>query len=318
MTTRRQPARFGLALREPHPWGELVDLVRHAEGLGATSVFLPEIASRDTLAALTGLAGETATIQLGTGVVPLPARRPQLLAMAAATVQERSGGRLVLGLGTGPAVPGSLARLRRTVIAIRDACSGLPAEVDGDPIQLSLIPPVPPKIWIAALGPRAARTAGEVADGVLLNWCPPARVERAREEVAAGAASEGRDPAAVTIAVYVRGSFGGDEASSATALRAAAAEYASYPAYARQLERLGLAAEASAAAAAHRAGRPSDVPQRLLDEVCLPGDVRAARERLEAYRAAGADVPVIYPVVPAGEPAGDAVRRTLDALVGDG
>ena len=69
-------------------------------------MFLPEIGARDTFGALTGLAGETDRLLLGTGVVPIPARTPSLLAMAAATVQERSGGRLLLGLGTGPAGAG--------------------------------------------------------------------------------------------------------------------------------------------------------------------------------------------------------------------
>jgi alkanesulfonate monooxygenase SsuD/methylene tetrahydromethanopterin reductase-like flavin-dependent oxidoreductase (luciferase family) len=311
----RQPPAFGLALREPHPWEELVGLARHAERLGAAGLFLPEIASRDTLAALTGLAGETTGLDLGTGVVPLPSRRPQLLAMAAATVQERSGGRLILGLGTGPAVPGALDRLRRTVLGVRAACRGEPAEVDGEPIALSLVPATPPRIWIAALGPRATRLAGEVADGVLLNWCPPSRVERAREEVAAGAAAAGRDPADVTIAVYVRGCLGAEREGAVAALRAATAEYAGYPAYARQLQGLGLGAEAAAAAFAHRSRRLDEVPQRLVDEVCLPLEPDAAAGRLDAFRAAGADLPVIYPVVPRAAAAADVARTTLEALV---
>lgn len=312
MTDERQPTPFGLALREPHPWTELAALARRAEELGASALFLPEIASRDSLAALTGLAGETTVLRLGTGVVPLPSRSLQLLAMGAATVQERSGGRLVLGLGTGPAQRGALDRLGRTVEALRAALTGQPAEVDGERIELSLVPAGPPRIWVAALGPHAARLAGEVADGVLLNWCPPTRVTRAREEVAAGAASAGRDPGDVTVAVYVRASLGADGAEAA--LRDAAAEYASYPAYARQLEALGLGVEAAAAAAAHHAGRPQDVPQRLLDEVCLPLDPARARDRLTEYRDAGADLPVIYPVVPRGAGPGPVARATLEAL----
>jgi len=320
VTDERQPASFGpapfgLALREPHPWSELSALARRAEDMGAVALFLPEIASRDTLAALTGLAGETAALRLGTGVVPVHTRSPQLLAMAAATVQERSGGRLWLGLGTGPARRGALDRLGRTVEALRAAFAGEATEVDGERIELSLVPGEAPRIWIAALGPRAARLAGRVADGVLLNWCSPARVPRAREEIAAGAASVGRDPADVTVGVYVRGSIGGDRGGAVAALRAATAEYASYPAYARQLEALGLGAEAAAAASAHRAGRPQDVPQRLLDEVCLPLDPARARARLTEYRTAGADLPVIYPVVPPGTEPGSVVRATLEALV---
>jgi alkanesulfonate monooxygenase SsuD/methylene tetrahydromethanopterin reductase-like flavin-dependent oxidoreductase (luciferase family) len=154
------------------------------------------------------------------------------------------------------------------------------------------------------------RLAGEVADGVLLNWCPPERVRFARERVAEGAAAAGRDPARTTIAVYVRSWVGDDLASAMPALKAAAAQYAAYPAYARQFRDVGLGAEAEAAAAAGRRGRTGDVADRLVHAVCAVGD--AAAGRLDAYREAGADLSVVYPVA-----VGDAARsveRTLAAL----
>jgi alkanesulfonate monooxygenase SsuD/methylene tetrahydromethanopterin reductase-like flavin-dependent oxidoreductase (luciferase family) len=289
-------------------------VTRAGATLGYGSLFLPEIAARDTLATITGLAGEPGDLWLGTGVVPIPSRSPQLLAMAAATAQERSGGRLLLGLGTGPSGRGALERLRRTVIALRDVLREGHALLDGHALHLTLIPERPPPIWVAALGPKAVRTAGEIADGVLLNWCTPERVSSARDEVADGARSAGRDPAEVAIGVYVRASLGGDVDSSLAGLRVAAAQYASYSSYGRQFTAMGLGEEAARAAEAHRAGRPSDVPERLLEELCLVGDLAAARARLQRYAAAGADVPVVYPVVgPDGSPR-DRVLATLEAL----
>jgi alkanesulfonate monooxygenase SsuD/methylene tetrahydromethanopterin reductase-like flavin-dependent oxidoreductase (luciferase family) len=314
----RQPAGIGLALRDPFAWDELAGLARLAESDGVAALFLPEIASRDTLAAITGLAGETSRLLLGTGVVPLPSRSPQLLAMAAATAQERSGGRLILGIGTGPARPGALDRLRDTVLGLRRVLRGERAAFGGEEVELSLIPPAPVRIWIAALGPNATRLAGEVADGVLLNWCTPARVTQAREQVAAGAQAAGRDPAEVTVGVYVRACLGDDEREALAAARSATGEYASYPAYARQLAGLGLGDEAAAAAAAHRAGRPHEVPERLVREVVLLGDRAEARRRLGAFAAAGADLPVVYPVVPTGRPAVEAVSETLVSLRAEG
>src|SRR5215471_17646153 len=102
---------LAFALRDPYPWDDLAGLARGGESLGYHALFLPEVGSRDVLAALTGLAGETDSLLLASGVLPLPARSSRLLAKAAATVQERSGGRLLLGVGTGPAVPGALDRL---------------------------------------------------------------------------------------------------------------------------------------------------------------------------------------------------------------
>jgi alkanesulfonate monooxygenase SsuD/methylene tetrahydromethanopterin reductase-like flavin-dependent oxidoreductase (luciferase family) len=306
----RQPEATAFAIRDPLSWGDLSAIARAAEVSGYSALFLPEITGRDTLVALGALAGETTDLLLGTGVVPMRARTPMLLAMAAATVQERSGGRLVLGLGTGDAARGALDELRGLVGTIRSLLRGEAVERRGGIAFLALRVAEPPPVWIAALGPRAMRLAGAVADGVLLNWCPPERVAFARERIAEGAAEVGRDPSEIAVAVYVRSWVGEDEAQALPSLRIAAGEYARYPAYARQFEQVGLGAEGRAAAAAVRAGRPQEVPDGLVRAVCALGD--SAPERIAAYRSAGADVPVVYPVA-VGDPA-PSIERTLLAL----
>jgi len=288
------------ALRDPLPWKEFASVARTGEELGYRGVFLPEIAGRDAFAALTGLAAETEGLLLGTGVVPMTSRKARVTAMGAATVQERSGGRAILGVGTGPAGPGALDRLREYVAELRDA-------------RLSLDVGAPAPIWSAPLGPRALRAAGEIADGALLNWCPPERVTAARELIREGAEQAGRDPTSVTVAVYVRGNLGSDEAHAMEALSRATGEYASYPAYARQFDEVGLGAEAAAAAEAHRAGRPRDVPDELVRAICLVGDADAARARVEEFREAGADLPVVYPVASERDAIGS-IMGTLFAL----
>jgi len=308
----RQPRGTGFALRDPLPWDAFAGIARSGELLGYTGVFLPEIAGRDALAALAGLAGETRELLLCTGVVPMDARQTMVTAMGAATVHERSGGRLILGLGTGPSGPGALDRLRERVHALRSVFAGETVEVDGERERLTLDPGSRVPVWIAALGPRAMRLAGEIADGVLLNWCPPERVAFARARISEGAAASGRDPAEVTVAVYVRACVAQDENAALAALRAAAAQYAAYPAYARQLESVGLGAEAERATSAHRTGSTGEVPERLVRELCLLGGRRETRRRLEAYREAGAHLPIVYPV-PVGEPA-PSILGTLLAL----
>jgi alkanesulfonate monooxygenase SsuD/methylene tetrahydromethanopterin reductase-like flavin-dependent oxidoreductase (luciferase family) len=285
----RQPRGTAFTIRDPLPWVDVAAIAREGEALGYAAVLLPETGARDTLATLTGLAGETERLLLGTGVIPMAARTSKLAAMAAATVQERSGGRHILGVGTGGAAPGALDGLRTYVEEIRDLIGdGAP----GAALRLSLPAPIP--IWIAALGPRATRLAGEVADGVILNWCTPDRVSGARDAIRAAAREAGRDPDAVTISVYVRAGFSerADEA-----LMTAAAEYASYPAYARQFEAMGV----------------EPTPEGVVDAVCLRGDEAEARERLETYRQAGADLPVVYPVLAPGE-GPDASIAVLRAL----
>lgn len=283
MTAMRQLTGTAFTIRD-QPWTEVVAIARQGEALGYDAVLLPEITgTRDALATLVGVAAETETLMLGTGVIPMGSRTSRLAAMAAATVQERSGGRLVLGVGTGGSAPGALDRLRTYVAELHEHLSS------------SLLPlPEPVPIWIAALGPRAVRLAGETADGVILNWCTPERVAVARDAIRVAAGEVGRDPDAVTIAVYVRAAF---SARADEALHAAAAEYASYLAYARQFEAMGVQPTADA----------------VVEAVCLRGDPGEARTRLETYRAAGADLPVVYPVLAPGETA-QASIETLIAL----
>ena len=304
----RQPSGTAFAIRDALPWSDLSAVVRAAEGAGYSVLFLPEISGRDALVTLGALAGETRDLLLGTGVVPMRSRTPLLTAMGAAAVQERSGGRLILGIGAGDA--GTLAELRQTVETVRALLSGAAIERRVERARLSLDPGAPVPIWIAALGPNAMRLAGEVADGALLNWCPPERVAFARARVAEGASAAGRDPADVVVAVYVRAWVGEDEAAAVPVLRAAAGQYASYPAYRRQWEQVGLGEAAARAAAAGAAGRPEDVPEELVRSVAAVGE--EARGTLDAFRAAGADLVVVYPVS-VGEPT-SSVERTLFAL----
>jgi 5,10-methylenetetrahydromethanopterin reductase len=306
MTTGQQPQGTAFALRDPLPWRAFARIVRDGEQLGYRAVFLPEITGRDAFAALTGLAGETAELLLGTGIVPMTSRPPRLTAMGAATVQERSGGRMILGLGTGPAGRGALDALAEQIEEIRRLLGGGPG------LALRADPPVP--IWIAALGPKAVALAGRAADGVLLNWCSPERVAEARASLREAAEGAGRDPDAITVAVYVRASIGVDPDAALAALREAFGEYASYASYARQFVGMGMGEEAKAAAAAHRAGRPGDIPEALVRRICLLGDPDAARDRLGAYREAGADLPVVYPALLQGDRDGDSVAATLGAL----
>ena len=310
VASQRQPSGTGFALRDALPWKDLSTIVRAAEPAGYSAVFLPEITGRDALVTLGMLAGETRGLFLGTGVIPMRSRTALLTAMGAATVHERSGGRLILGLGTGDDGPGALDGLRETVLRVRSLLRGETLEDEGDPRSLSLPPGTDVPIWVSALGPKAMRLAGEIADGVVLNWCPPERVSFARTRMAEGAEAAERDPASVTVAVYVRAWAGRDETEAMSALRAMAGRYASYRAYRRQFEQVGLGPQASVAGLAHRAGRPEDVPEVLVRAVCAVGE--GARDRLEAFRQAGADLPIVYPVATA-DPAAS-IEATLLAL----
>jgi alkanesulfonate monooxygenase SsuD/methylene tetrahydromethanopterin reductase-like flavin-dependent oxidoreductase (luciferase family) len=302
----------GIVLRDALAWHEEREIVDAAEDARYGAVFVPEIDGREAFATLTGFANATERLRVGTGVVTVWSRSPVITAMAAGTVQDLSGGRMILGIGAGSpsglgasAAGGASTPLRLVeeyVRVVRQASSGLPVTAGpiGDPFRaagfVSSLSGQPFPVWVAALGDRMVALGGRVADGILLNWCPPSRVGAAKRVVADAAAHAGRDASDVTIAVYVRACLGIEREHALPPLRAMTGLYASIPHYRRQFETVGLGDEAAAAARAFEAGRPQDVPEELVHAVTIVGGRDEALARFDAYRDAGADVVLVYPV----------------------
>jgi 5,10-methylenetetrahydromethanopterin reductase len=264
----------GRWVREALPFEDLAGAVSLAEETGYRSMWVPDHGVWEPFTLLATLAQRTGRIGLATGVVTLSARRPGELASATLTLDRVSGGRAILGVGSGPE-----ARVAATAERLGEVAAGI-----GEHTPL----------YLAALGPRMVELAGRAADGVLLNWCSPDRVARARRELARGAEEGGRDPGEVTVAVYVRACLGHDREHALAALREAAEMYAGIPSYRRQLEADGIA--------------PS--PDEMARALCVWGDRDAALERLAAWRDAGADLVVVYPV-----PAQEATSSLLGTIM---
>jgi alkanesulfonate monooxygenase SsuD/methylene tetrahydromethanopterin reductase-like flavin-dependent oxidoreductase (luciferase family) len=263
--------------RQVLAWEDLGGLARLVEELGYEAVFAPEIGGWEAFTLLTGMATETERVRLVSGVIPLSAREPERLAMGAASLQDLSGGRFTLGVG-------SRESIRRTRAVLSDLRAML-AEGRGNDWATD---PRPASIYLAALGPRMTELAGEVADGVILNWCTPERVAEAR------AALPNRPD--FTIAVYVRTCLSPVDERANDALRIAASRYAGMAPYGRQFEAMGFA--------------PSDV-EGIVAAVCVRGDRDTARQRFQEYADAGANLVVVYPVA-TGEPV-SSLRGTLMA-----
>lgn len=310
--------RGGIVLRDPLPWPDALQVVRTAEETGYDAVFVPEAkGTRDAFSALAGFSAAAPRLLLGTGVVAMTTRTPTAMAMGAATVDEMSEGRLILGIGTGAGGGGGsgpedrpVPALRRYVDAVRDGLAAFPATARARaPVakgvwQTGRLPDREggaPPVWIAALGDRMVALAGEVADGVLLNWCVPERVRTARRLALEAAERAGRDPDRFVTAVYVRACLGVEEDAAMSALRDAAGRYAAIAQYARQFELMGLGREAEVAARAFRSGDTEAVPTSLVRRLTVAGSRREALARFEAYRDAGADLVLCYPV-PALDP----------------
>jgi len=184
------------------------------EDLGYDGIFFSEslMSGLDPFQVLTAAALRTKRIRLGTAIMTMTFREPVVLANQAATLNEISDGRAILGLGTGDGTTYTMARTALPLAKFADGVRTIRELVNGRTIHIPKgkereagdIPlragkfPVP--VWVAAAGPRALRVAGRVADGVILGSGFDLRaIEWAKEQVALGAHDVERDPAEVEL-----------------------------------------------------------------------------------------------------------------------
>lgn len=305
-------ARIGLTLAagERIPIGDIVELAQYAERLGYESIWVPETWSTDAVSTLAVLARETERMRIASGVFNVFSRSPALIAQTAATLQELSAARFVLGLGTsGPIVVEHwhgahfvkpLKRTRDAVAIVRLALSGSRVDYDRtDPalagFRLGNPASPPPPIYIASLGPKNVRLTGEIADGWLPIFAARGLLGSLREELESGATAAGRDAADIDVAAYIPAAIG---ERGESLLRGQLAYYLGGMGefYAGFVARLGLEAQA---ARIHTLWQNGDrkaalaaVDDRLLELCTLGTDRTTARSRLEDFRADGVALPI--------------------------
>jgi len=203
-----------------------------AEGAGFADVWLPgHYFLRDVYAVRALVATRTTSVRLATGIAAIQLRHPALIASAAATIAECSGGRAVIGIGPGghefpsqfrmrPKSP--LTMLREAVAIIRQLSSGRADfrgdyfSADGSELGWRIDPP---PIFLSARGPRMLELAGEIADGIIVHGIHSDFLDYVRSRVAHGAARSGRDPAECQIAVMLDVEVDSDEAAAVDRLR---------------------------------------------------------------------------------------------------
>ncbi len=240
------------------PLGEIASLAAAAEAAGFGGLWKGETNNRDPLTLLAACAPSTGHIALGTGVVHMLARSPVAAGMAAATLNDLSGGRLILGIGVANATlgtwhgtsfahPVSMARDYLTIL--RQTYSGQRVSHAGTQFTASgfryggTVPQTPLRILLAGLGPRMAQLAGEIADGVLINMATPDAVAEIAGWAKEGAAAAGRDPESLEIAIKVRVAVNADLAAANKALQPVIATYTRAAGYTGMLNRHGFAAD---------------------------------------------------------------------------
>ena len=315
-------ARLGMVFHHGIEGGaELARRARLAEERGYDSLWVTErYFQEETFSLLGYLAAATERIELGVGVVNPYTRHPGLVAMAAATVDRLAGGRLLLGLGRSDrgvieqtfGIPYDAPRetLAEAVSVIRRLLAGETVDDPGGRLglqgaRLAVTPTRPPPIYVAAIGPRALRLAGAVADGVLLNaYTPTAYIRYAVAEVRAGAGEAGRDPDAVDIACMLVVRLTEDRASILPQLRGRLAGIMAEPHVGELMVARGgvdlgdLDALRAADASGDREAGGRLVSDEVAEACTLVGNAGRIRERIEEYRDAGVDRPLLLPRLP--------------------
>jgi F420-dependent oxidoreductase-like protein len=306
-----------------------LDVVQEAERLGYDSVWAAEAYGSDAATVLAWLAAGTSKIKLGSAIFQMPGRSPAMTAMTAATIDELSGGRMVLGIGSsGPQVAEGwhgqrfgrqLLRTREYVAVVRKALARERLEFKGETLELPLpdgpgkalklmINPVQERIpiYLAAIGPKNTALAGEIADGWIPTFFSPEFVGDFRELLQEGADRSGRSLDDFQIAPTVSAFISDDRELARNMMRPGLALYVGGMGSRKQnfynnlVQRYGFADAAQTVQDLYLDGKKEEaaaaLPDELVDMVSLCGPRDVVRDRLAAFRDAGVGTLMVMPM----------------------
>jgi probable F420-dependent oxidoreductase len=308
-------------------------VAERAEALGYESLWIADTgAGPDAFVVGAVAAAVTRRLRIGTAVVPIYTRTPSVMAAAAGSLAQLAPGRVVLGLGASSetiveawgGVPFSkpLARMRETVTVLRQMLAGERVTFAGRTIQtrgfrLVSQPPQPVPIYVAALMPPMLELAGEIADGVVLNFFPREALPRILEHVQIGARRAGRDPAGIEVVSRFQVIVTDDRAAARQALRHMMGPYFATSVYNRFVAWCGFPDEAREILAGwqakDRARNLAAVSDEMIDRLAIIGSAAECRAQLAAFAAAGVTTPMVHPFL-FDEPA---IWRVLEGLAPD-
>ena len=310
---------------------EQLKLVREAESLGYDSVWAAEAYGSDAATILGWLAPATDRIRLGSAIFQMPGRTPAMTAMTAATLDNLSGGRMILGLGSsGPQVAEGwhgqrfnpqLKKTREYIAVVRMALARERVAFRGDTLELPLpdgpgkslkltITPVQERIpiYLAAIGPKNTALAAEVADGYIPFLFSPEHVDQVRPLLEEGfaRAGGGKGLGAFDIAPSVNVFVSDDLESARDVMRPFLALYVGGMGsrernfYNRVVSQYGFEDAAREVQDLYLEGRKDEaaakLPGELIDLVTLCGPEDRVRDRLAALDAAGVGTLIVTPM----------------------
>ena len=303
------------------PMDAIPELARLAEAHGFDCAWGGEANNKDPTVMLSAIAAVTTRLKIGSAIYHILGRTPATLALQAAGFDELSAGRFLLGIGSsnptiakwhGQILDHPLGRVQEYIEIVRAAMAGEKLNFTGkyftaQNFKMAFKPSgrkIP--IYLAAFGPQMTRLAGRITDGVVINMANPVEIRRIAEEVRAGAAEAGKDPAEMEIICKIRCSIAAKYDTAREALSHALTYYALADYYRNLLGRMGFAAEVEAMRAAWKSGGFHAARKLITDEMFRSLPMVAATsapevvEQIKPYADAGA-TRIILPYVAASD-----------------
>lgn len=303
------------------PMDAIPELARLAEAHGFDCAWGGEANNKDPTVMLSAIAAVTTRLKVGSAIYHILGRTPATLALQAVGLDELSGGRFLLGIGSsnptiakwhGQSLDRPVARVQEYIQIVRTAMRGEKLNFDGNffsalNFKMAFKPSgrtIP--IYLAAFGPKMTRLAGRISDGVLINMANPTEIRRIAEEMSSGAAEAGKDPSRMEIICKIRCSIAPSYNNAREALSHALTYYALADYYRDLLGRMGFGSEVEAMRAAWKSGgfhaARKLVTDRMFSSLPLVAATSAPEvvEQIKPYLDAGA-TRVILPYVAASD-----------------
>jgi probable F420-dependent oxidoreductase len=310
-----RPMRLAASLPVPPDLAMCRRVAERVEALGYDSVWIADTgAGPDAFVVGAAVATCTTRLRIGTAVVPVYTRTPSVMAAGAGSLAQLAAGRVVLGIGAssetivdawgGVPFTRPLNRIRETVGVLRSMLAGERVTFEGRTIRtrgfrLVSPPPRPVPIYLAALMPPMLELAGEIADGVILNFMPVEAVPRMLEHVRRGAQRAGRDASQLEIVSRFQTIVTDDVAAARGAIRHMMGPYFATSVYNRFVAWCGFPDEAAAILAGwqakDRARNLAAVTDEMIDRIAVIGPPAHCRARLRAFAEAGVTTPMVHP-----------------------
>jgi len=299
--------RLGITIPfEPFQNTHFAELVRTADRCGYTDAWSYESYSSDAFTPIAAAAMLTERMHFGCAIIPVFTRPAPLIAMSAVTTNQLAGGRFILGLGIstpnivenwmGVPFRKPVTQMRETVAALRAIFRGEKVTMAGQMVKINgfkLDLPVEfaPKIYIGAQGVKMLRLAGELGDGVIVNFITPETVAPMLEHTRDGMRAVGKDPSQLDVVCRIIVAVDEDEGVVRNLFRRSLTAYVTVPQYNKFFQEIGYQKEAGSAMDAWNAGDRKkaleSIPDGMVEKIFVFGNAKQCRRRLDDYARAG-------------------------------